>query len=480
MSGGFADALRRAAIRMPDKIAVVDDTRRLTYAELDARVDRTAAALAERGVGAGDVVTSQLPNCGEGLVICLAANRIGAVHNPVATIYRERELAFIRAQAGTVAFIDRVDDDVFIGSRPSDGIPPPRGADDAPRFLLYTSGSTSDPKGVLHSDRTLIAECAAQAAHHELDEDEVFVTPSSLGHISGLLYGILVPIWLGATVVLMGSWDAGRFLALVEREGGTFSGGAPAFMQGAIDHPDRGRFDLSSLRVFPCGGADVPPGLIRRAAAELGVRTGRGYGSTEFPSVTTSAGPGEDDDKRADTDGRPVGDNKVRIVDGEIQARGPELFLGYRDASLDADAFTNDGWFRTGDLGVLDDDGYLTVTGRLKDIIIRSGENISARELEVLLSGHPKVAAVAVVARPDPRTGERVCACVVARDDLDPPTLAELCAHLVDAGLSKRKLPETLELADALPMTAAGKVDKHALRSGPTGTRGRTPRRSGT
>lgn len=460
----FASAASRAAARTPDKPAVIDDRRRLTYAELEGSVARVAEALRVRGVAPGDVVTSQLTNCAEALILCLAANRIGAVHNPVATIYRGRELEFIRRQAASALFVDHGDDPLFDAPIAAASTAAPSADLDAPRFLLYTSGSTADPKGVLHSDRTLAAECTAQAAYHELTQDEVFVMPSPVSHVSGLLYGVLLPMWLGATSVLMATWDPGQFLALTESEGGTFSGGATPFLQGLVDHPDLSRFDTSSLRVFPCGGADVPPDLIRRARRRLDVRTGRGYGSTEFPSITSAAGPDEPEAKRAETDGRPIGANEVRVVDGEIQARGPELFLGYLDTALDVEAFTADGWFRTGDLGTLDADGYLTVTGRLKDVIVRSGEKFSARELEDLLAQHPKVAAVAVVARPDARTGERACAFVVATDPRDPPALEELGTFLVEVGLSLRKRPEQLEIVDALPMTAAGKVDKQALR----------------
>ena len=463
--GGFAGALARTAARSPDRLAVVDDAGRITYAELDELVDRVAGGLWTRGVGPGDVVTSQLPNCIEAVALCLAANRIGAVHNPVVTIYRAHEIDFICRQARPAAFVERRDDDLFQTPPRPPTSAASHGEPDAARFLLYTSGSTSEPKGVLHSDRTLAAECAAQASYHALSEHEVFVMASSVGHVSGLIYGVLLPVWLGATSVLMAQWDPGRFLALVEAQRGTFSGGAPPFLQGLLDHPDLSRFDTSSLRVFPCGGADVAPELIREARQRLGVRTGRGYGSTEFPSITSGAGPGEDDDKRAETDGRPIGANEVRIVDGEIQARGPELFLGYLNPALDADAFTEDGWFRTGDLGVLDDSGYLRVTGRLKDVIVRSGEKISARELEDLLVRHPKIASLAVIARPDTRTGERVCACVVANDPYDAPTLAELGDFLTGIGLSRRKLPEQLEIIDALPMTAGGKIDKQALRA---------------
>jgi len=469
----FSAALTRWASAQPAKTAVVDADRRLTYGELDALVDRVATALRHAGVGPDDVVSSQLPNGIPSLALCFAANRVGTIHNPIVTIYRDRELDFIRDQAQSARFVDDPSDDLF-----HSGVahPQPLGTSDArmgdagaPRFLLYTSGSTADPKGVLHSDRTLLAECGAQADYHRMTGDEVFVMPSPVGHISGLLYGILLPVWLGATSVLMPAWEPGHFLELVEAERGTFCGGATPFLAGVVDHPDLARYDTSSLRLFPCGGADVPPDLIRRAIARLGVRTGRGYGSTEFPSITSSAGPDEPDDRRAETDGRPIGANEVRIRtegggEGEIEARGPELFLGYRDPALDADAFTPDGWFRTGDLGVVDADGYLTVTGRLKDVIVRSGEKISARELEDLLDGHPKVTSVAVVAVPDSRTGERACACVVARDPSDPPVLAELGELLLAQGLSRRKLPEQLAIVEALPMTASGKVDKQALR----------------
>ena len=462
----FSHALVHWAARRPSKTAVVDADRRLTYAELHGEVDRLAAGLRARGIGPGDVVSSQLPNCVESMLLCFAADRIGAVHNPIVTIYRQREVTFIRDQAESVMFFDEPGAVTALTAATTSGSQPlPQVDPAAPHYLLYTSGSTADPKGVLHSDVTLLAECTAQARFHGLTDDEVFVMPSPVAHISGLLYGVLLPILIGATSVLMPVWDPERFLELVQQERGTFCGGATPFLQGVVEHPRLDQYDVSSLRVFPCGGADVPPELIRAAMTRLGIRSGRGYGSTEFPSVTSSAGPGEPDDKRAETDGRPIGPNRVRIVDGEIQAIGPELFLGYRDATLDADAFADDGWFRTGDLGVLDDDGYLTVTGRLKDIVVRSGEKVSAREVEDLLHEHPKVRAVAVVAVSDPRTGERACACVVPRDPAAPPALEELGEHLLARGLSRRKLPEQLALVDELPMTASGKVKKHELRA---------------
>lgn len=458
----FADALASAAARHPDKPALVDGDRRVTYRELSTVTGRVAGALIDAGVGPGAVVTSRLPNGLEAVALCLAVCRVGAVHNPVVATHSEKELRATAADARSALVVDGPDHDVL--RRPARD-PAPVSDPHAPRFLLSTSGSTARPKGVQHSDTTLLAECAAQAGFHRLTDDEVFIVPSSVAHVSGLIYGVLLPVMLGATTVLIAKWDPGEFLALAEAERATFCGGAPVFLAGAADHPDVARRDLSSLAVFPVGGADVPPELVRRAARLLGVRTGRGYGSTEFPSITSTAGPDTPDDRRATSDGQPIGANQVRIRDGEIEATGPELFLGYRDRSLDAEAFTDDGWFRTGDLGVLDAEGYLTVTGRRKDIIIRHGEKISARDVEERIGAHGGVRDVAVVAVPDARTGERACACIVPTDLTNPPTLAELNAFLEANGLSRRKLPEQLAVLDRLPVTAAGKTDKHALRS---------------
>jgi cyclohexanecarboxylate-CoA ligase len=429
----FADVLGQWAKTQPEKTAVVDDDDRLTYRALDRLVDERAQQIYRR------LVSSQLTNSIDAIVQCFAANRADAVHNPILPAYGRREVEFIRHQAATAPIPDEA------------------------RFLMYTSGSTADPKGCLHSDATLLAECDAQVRYHGMTDTEVFVMPSPVAHVSGLLYGLLMPIYLGATSVLMPKWDPTRFLALVETERGTFSGGATPFLAGVVDHPNLDRYDISSLWLFPCGGADVPPDLIRRAIERLGVRTGRGYGSTEFPSITSAAGPDHPDDKRAETDGLPIGANEIRISNGEVEARGPELFLGYAEPTLDA--FTSDGWFPTGDLGVLDADGYLTITGRRKDIIIRSGENISARELEDILHAHPKVAAIAVVAVRDDRTGERACACVVPRDAARAPTLAELVDFLHEQDVSRHKAPEQLEVFHELPLTASGKVDKPKLRA---------------
>jgi cyclohexanecarboxylate-CoA ligase len=448
-----------------------------------------------------------LPNRAEAVVLVYAAARLGAALNPIVPIHGAREIRFILRQAESVVLVVverfRGEDLVALAQRLRPDLPalrdvvvigePVAGTSDwrtlataapgplpdaidpnAILALLYTSGTTADPKGVLHSHNTLLCECRSMAKNHALDDADVLVMASPVSHISGLLFGIMLPVYVGATSVLMERWDAGRFLELVRREGGTFTAGATPFLQGVVEAWRPGV--APSLRAFPCGGADVPPDLIRRAARELGIRTGRGYGSTEFPSIVSSAGPDVPEAKRALTDGRPISPNLIELRDldgrpvaageeGEIWARGPELCLGYRDSMLDADAFDARGFFRTGDLGRLDADGWLTVTGRVKDVIVRSGEKFSAKEIEDLLHAHPKVRQVAVVPVPDSTVGERACACVVPVDQTDAPSLAELAEFLTRHELSRRKLPERLEILAELPTTASGKVQKHLLRA---------------
>jgi len=508
----FSAVLAARAAARPDKIAVVDDSVRLSYAQLDRLATRVAEGLRGRGVKGGTVVSSLLPNRAAAVALFFGVNRLGAILNPIVPIYGGREIRFILHQtesaavvvparfrqtdfpallaslrpdlpglrevlvAESAALFDVAERDVDV-IRPAQPARQDAGDPNRVSVILYTSGTTADPKGVLHSDNTLLAECHNTIRYHGLGDDEVFVMPSPVSHISGLLYGIMLPIVLGATSVLMETWDVEHFLALVERERGTYSAGATPFLQGVVESPHLGRYDLSSLRRFPCGGADVPPELIRRAMGRLGIRSGRGYGSTEFPSITSSSGPRVPEPKRAETDGAPVPPSELELRgpdgqtlvaagdEGEIWARGPELCLGYRDASLNRDAFDARGFFRSGDLGVLDPDGYLTITGRVKDIIIRRGEKFSAKEIEDLLFEHPKVRAVAVVPVRDALVGERVCAVVVPARHDDPPTLEDLGRFLESRQLSRRKFPERVEIVDELPVTASGKVLKHALKA---------------
>jgi acyl-CoA synthetase (AMP-forming)/AMP-acid ligase II len=292
------------------------------------------------------------------------------------------------------------------------------------------------------------------------------------GHVAGLLT-LLRILLLGTPTVIMQAWEAALAATLIDRHAVTTSGGAPVQLSGLLDQQAKGTATLATLREFLTGAAPVPPSLIRRADA-AGITAFRSYGSSEHPTV--SAGTVADSlDRRAATDGRLIAGNEVRVVDsagrdvpagrdGEILTRGPELFTGYADQALDAAAILPGRWFRTGDVGRLDSDGYLTVTDRLKDIIIRGGENISSKEVEDLLVTHPAVADVAVIPAPDPVMGERVCAVVVTRPE-SSFDVDEARAHFAAAGVARQKTPEVVVLVDELPRTPSGKVRKDVLRA---------------
>ena len=505
--------LPEAACADPEQIAVIDGRGSWTYAQLNGLVDDLASALQARGIGRGDVVSWQLPNWAEAAVVHLAALRLGAISNPVVSIYRHAEVSFILRQAaskamfvparfrsfdypamlaeiraelpdlGTVVVIgDDPDDDdaggdISFETLIAQGRNRPLAAAEHnandPALLLYTSGTTAAPKGVVHTHNTLDFEIRSTIDFFDLSPSDVVFMPSPVGHITGVVCGILLPVRLGTTVVLLDVWEPGRALSLIAAHRCSYTVAATPFLHGVVHHPDLAETDVSALGVFMCGGADMAPELITSASAALDCMVTRAYGSTEYPSAT---GCNRHDplDKRARTDGRAMRAVQVRIVDetgseapagavGDVLVRGPELFIGYLDASLNDEAFTADGWFRTGDIGRLDADGYLEITGRRKDIIIRGGENISVKEIEDRLFGHPKIGDVAVVAAPDPVLGERVCAVIVPLPG-QTITLAEVADWLRAAKFAKQKLPERLIVVDELPRTASGKVQKFKLR----------------
>jgi cyclohexanecarboxylate-CoA ligase len=326
----------------------------------------------------------------------------------------------------------------------------------------------------VHTHQSLRAEADTIAAAHEMRAGESMLLPMPITHVAGLTYGVLLPVTSGITAVLMDVWEPGRALELLEHEQVAVMISTPVFMRTMIDHPRFASTDTASLRLFSLGGAGVAPAMVREGAGAFGCWCKRTYGSTEYPTLTTGL-LGDEPERDATTDGRLIAPAEMRVVDpdtlidvapgepGELLVRGPEMFVGYLDTALETEAFVAGGWFRTGDLARRVDDS-LTIVDRLKDVIIRGGENISAQEVEALLLTHPSVAEATCVAAPDPVMGEAVCAFVIP-SGADEPTLEDLRAHLVAQGLARFKLPSRLEVRAELPRTASGKVQKAPLRA---------------
>jgi acyl-CoA synthetase (AMP-forming)/AMP-acid ligase II len=407
-----------------------------------------------------------------------ALRRTGAACAVVAPEWRGRDLVTPLVTEADALGLHRV---VVLGHEAVDGaialgsikpVPVPGGHRPHPSSVarvLYTSGSTAEPKGVQHSHETLL--CGLTAVPVEASSRMLGTFPA--GHVAALL-GLLRPLTAGGTTVVMDRWSARAAALLIEEHRITASAGTPFFLSTLLDEAERSGGDISSLERFLCGAAAVPPELVARSEA-AGIVTWRTYGSTEHPAIS-SGGPADPPDKRRLTDGRVTPGNEVRLLDengvdvtpgeeGEIVARGPKQFLGYQDPAADADAFVQATWFRTGDLARFDEDGYLVVTDRVKDIIIRGGENISAREVEEVLSRHAALAEVAVCAAPDEVWGEAVCAVVVPREGATAPTVQDLQEVASSAGLAAHKVPTKVVVTKALPRTAAGKVRKRDLRS---------------
>jgi len=497
------EAVTQGAADHPDDaivFAAVDGANEhATLASLHAGGRRIAAALHELGVRPGDVVAVQGPADRASTELLEGLWLLGTVVVPLVAAYGPAEIAHIVRESGATTYVsppawrgvglsaqavehaadwglDRVvalGGDAPLGAVPlsalaADGDPPlvtPSPAEVC--CIIYTSGSTAAPKGVQHSHETLLAGVTAVPA----DRSTRTLATFPAGHIASLL-GLLRPLAVGGTTVVMDRWSARRAAELIEEHRLSYSAGTPFFLSTLLDEAERSGRDISSLRTFLCGAASVPPALVARAT-DAGIISWRTYGATEHPAIST--GVADDPvDKRMRTDGRVSPGNEVRLVDehgndvapgeeGEIIARGPKQFLGYRDASLDDAAFLGS-WFRTGDLGRFDDDGFLIITDRVKDIIIRGGENISAREVEDVLAGHPDVDEVAVCAAPDEVWGERVCAFVRAAPG-SKPTLEALADHVIGTGLAAHKAPAELVVVDDFPRTSAGKIRKQDLRA---------------
>ena len=498
---------------VPLTFVVGDSVRSPTVREIRDRALALATSLQRLGVRDGDAVAVQLTNRVECAVAYQAVLLCGAVLVPIVHIYGMTEVAFILNQSGAkvlimperhgstvyserlqeLSRIESLRHVVMLDAEPGKGYRawsqldapaaqyrrPAVGADDV-CLLLYTSGTTSAPKGVQHSHNTVLAEQKTMPALLAGRPGDVSLVTFPPGHIAGVA-SMLRPLLSGARTVFTDGWDPALAVEVVHRFGVTCTAGTPFHLAGILDLGDTGD-KLASLREFLVGAAPVAEEIGRRAA-QAGIGTFRSYGATEHPTVTGEH-EGEPEWARLSTDGKPLPGSVVRIVgtdgancstgvDGEVVVRGPDQFIGYQDTTLNADAFTADGWFRTGDLGHLDDQGRLTITDRIKDVIIRGGETISSGQVEEVLNAHPAVADGVAVAAPHPRYGDVVAAVVVLKPgrELD---LDGLRAHFVASGLARQKTPERLAIVDELPRTSLGKVRKAQLRTDHFGAGGAT------
>jgi acyl-CoA synthetase (AMP-forming)/AMP-acid ligase II/AcrR family transcriptional regulator len=503
----IADRLDEICRSDPDRRLVVDGVRAFSASAIRNTALRLCRLIAERGVKRGEVVSFQLPNWHEAILIDLACAYGGFVSNPIVPIYRDAEVSFIVANARSrlvfvpeifrsfdyAAMTDRLRrqwpnllDVIFVrperASLPSFAAFMDRASDIATerpdpndvKAIMYTSGTTGPAKGVLHTHNTLGAEIDNFAARLGLGATDVILMASPLTHITGYLYGLMLPITLGAPVILMDTWTAASAAALIERHNVTFTIGATPFLQELARHSRDYRRPFPSLRSFPTGGAPVPPEAIREANRSFANCVSfRIYGSTEAPTVTLGAPNPAHEELAATTEGfvvghdaQLVGDDGLVVGDGEegeIVTRGPEVSVGYADWSQNADAFDAEGFFHTGDLARRTPEGCLIITGRKKDLIIRGGENLSPKEIEDVLHTHPAIREAAVVAMPHQRLGETACAFVTLRNKADF-RFDDMTALLQASGLAKQKYPERLEIVESLPYTIAGKVRKNVLR----------------
>jgi acyl-CoA synthetase len=485
----LGDLLARGLAAHPDTAFNVHSAVRPwsgTYRDVEQLARRLAAGLRSRGVGPGDVVALQLPNWMEAAATFWASAILGAVTVPIVHFYGRKEVGHIITAARPRAFItterfgrmqfhpdlcadvpilglvgseeqgfeELLADEPMAGTLPTD----PRG----PALIAFTSGTTSDPKGVIHSHQTIGCETRQLQANYTPDRGRN-LTAAPVGHFIGMLGAFLIPVLDGSTIDLIDQWDPAEVLALMKREDVAVGGGPPYFFTSLLDHPDFTAEHLRHMRTAGLGGSTVPASVTRRLT-DLGINVFRSYGSTEHPSITGTPYNGPED-KRLLTDGSPRAGVEIRLgEDGEIFSRGPDLCLCYTDELLTARAFDDDGWYRTGDVGVLDADGYLTITDRKADVIIRGGENISALEVEEVLLAMPAVAEAVVVAAPDARLGERTAAVLRVKAGHEMPTIEKVRDHFKRAGVAAQKWPEELHQVDDYPRTASGKVQKFLVR----------------
>ena len=513
----LTDYLEACVLKQPDKVAVLDETfGSLTYSQLGERSMRLALGLREAGVGKGDFFIIQLPNWHQFSVIHLALTYLGAITVSVPVTFRQHEIQFIARATGAkgIAIPDEYQNHDFVemvGNLQSElsnlkiglviGDHAPTGMlcyqefmsgpsvvtgsiksfeesqphPDDVTFVVFTSGSTGEPKGVMHTSNTLAAINATYVKEYGVTSDDVIFMPAPLGLSVGLMHGVRLAVFTGAKLQLQERWEAEKSIEVISRERATLTVIVPTMLQDIATNPRLlDRESLPSLRLVWVGGAFVSPSLVQVAHDNLPhTLISPGWGMSE--GIGSCCGSDTPQSKQLTTDGRPFPGTELKIVslvgdelpfgeEGELAMRGPQLFAGYlHRPDLNDAAFLPDGFLRTGDLARMDSDGYIKMTGRVKDLIIRGGLNISPVEVEEMLAGDARITSIALSGMPDERLGERICAFVVLKRGTKL-SLEDLAARAEASGLAKQKWPERLEILAELPLTPTGKVQRYALK----------------
>lgn len=515
----ITDYLDEAVEKTPDRNAIVgyqiteDSRTTLTYRQLNDTVTRMAAGLTAHGIQKGDVVACQLPNWWQTTALHLACMRIGAILNPLMPIFRERELRFMLNHGeakllvipkvfrnfdyeamvdGILAELPNLKTLLVIGG---DGersfeqrllttdweaqqdtaalfAAAKPGADDVIQ-ILYTSGTTGEPKGVMHTSNTLFSNVRPYADRLHLSSEDGILMASPVAHQTGFLYGIMMPVYLGTTAILQDIWDADFVCKVITTEKPAFTMASTPFLADLVKTAPKHEGELDSLRIFVSAGAPIPSAIVEQASKTLKAKIVSAWGMTENGAVTMTR-PEDPAERASQSDGVALPFTEVKVTDfkgnpvaageeGNLMMRGASLFVGYlkRPELYGVD---EDGWFSTGDLARMDEQGYIRITGRTKDVVIRGGENIPVVEVENLLYKFPGIADVALVGCPDDRLGERVCAYVTLEEHRTDLSLDDVKNYLMEQKLSKSYLPEYLQVIEAMPRTASGKIQKFKLR----------------
>lgn len=510
------DYLANAVKTCPNQIAIVDHRSRYTYGELKTLVDRVALGLLEMGMTQGDVISIQLPNWNEFVILYLAATRIGAITNPLVPIYRDREIGFmvqmveakmlvipdhfrgfhypemvqrLLPQWPTLRHVFVLGENVpadmkslsFLFDEPWEKLRDVSVLDEMKHDvnditeIIFTSGTTGEPKGVMHTHNTLLTAPLFWIEHLNLTSVDTIFMASTFAHQTGFLYGILLPLMHQGTGVYQDIWNPKAFIAQIEAEQITYTTGSTPFLQDTLNVENIEQYNLSSLRFFVAVGAPIPRTLVKQAQTKLPCRILSGWGQTENGMVTLTMA-NDSDEKLTLTDGKPFPSMRLRVVDGDdqplppdtegdLQCQGPALFAGYFKRIEQTRCEFHDGWFVTGDRACMDKDGYIRITGRNKDIIIRGGENIPVAYVENALYEHPDISIAQIVSMPDTRLQEKACAFICMKPQRPPLSLEKLQAFLAEKGIAKPYWPERVEIIDEFPRTPSGKIQKFQLRN---------------